>query len=467
MDKITINLSSDKSIPLYEQLYNYLKSEIQLGNFKPNSKLPSKRKLAIYLQISQNTIETAYQQLVAEGYIRSKAKVGFFVCDLSEIIKVNKEQKQSDVKKNKNRESFIYQFSASRVDLENFPYKLWKKLSKNILDEDNKKILQLDHSQGDYNLRESISNYLHYSRGVKSTPEQIVVGAGTEYLIQLIIQMLGRDNKYGMESPGYFKIYRICKNFGININGIEMDSEGVDINELEKSLVNILHITPSHQFPLGIIMPINRRINLLNWANKGKNRYIIEDDYDSEFRFSGKPIPALQGLDRNGKVIYLGTFSKSLAPSIRIGYMVLPEELLEIYRKRFSFYACTVSRLEQQTLNSFILEGHFERHLNKMRNIYKKKREKLVSLIKENFPESEIIGQNSGLHLLVRVNNGMTEDKLKKRAISVGVKVLGLSNNSFMKMEKRGVEPIIFFGYANLGEDEMEEAFRLLKSVWR
>lgn len=467
MNGITVNLKTNIGIPLYKQLYEYIKLEIQSGNLEANIKLPSKRKLSKYLQVSQITIETAYEQLMAEGYIRSEPKRGYYVCEIKDVILLNGGNDEVKILKKEKKIKYKYEFSSSRVDLDNFPYGVWKRLLKNSLDIKNKKILQLDHSQGDYNLRKEISKYLHYSRGVNAIPEQIVVGAGTEYLLQLLIQLLGfKNNIYSMESPGYFKINTICKNFGINIKGISMDNEGIDIEELEESKSNIVHITPSHQFPFGIIMPINRRIQLLNWANKKENRYIIEDDYDSEFRFSGRPIPALQGLDSMGKVIYLGTFSKSLAPSIRIGYMVLPKKLIEIYRERFSLYACTVSRLEQQALASFIEEGHFERHLNKMRNIYKKKREKLVGLIQEYFKNSEIIGENSGLHLLVKINNGMTEVELREKAMEKGVKVLGISNNSFMNPQNRLKEPIIFFGYANLREDEMEKAFILLKEAW-
>ena len=210
-------------------------------------------------------------------------------------------------------------------------------------------------------------------------------------------------------------------------------------------------------------MPVNRRLNLLNWAEEKKGRYIIEDDYDSEFRFEGKPIPALQSLDSKGKVIYLGTFSKCFFPSTRIAYMILPDELMNIYRKDFSFLACTVSRLSQQALVKFINEGYFERHLNRMRNIYKKKREFLVLLIKKYLPNTDIIGTNSGLHLLLKVNNGMSEEELIKAAEEKEIRILGLSNSYLNKPDEKST---VFLGYASLKDEEMEKAIILLKKAW-
>ena len=298
-------------------------------------------------------------------------------------------EKESIIKKNK--KEYKYEFFSSRVDLDSFPHAIWKRINKEIISEENKNLLQIGHSQGDKNLRETISNYLRFSRGVNSTADNIVVGAGSEYLIQLLINLLGRNKAYGVEEPGYYKVRKILNLNGIYPKGISLDNQGISITDLDNSKVEVLHITPSHQFPTGIIMPINRRMQLLSWANRDDRRYIIEDDYDSEFRFEGRPIPALQSLDSNGRVIYLGTFSKCFSPSIRIAYLVLPEELMKIYRRDFSFLACTVSRTTQQALFKFIEEGYFERHLNKMRNLYKKKREFLVQLINRYFSNTEIM----------------------------------------------------------------------------
>lgn len=462
MDILTINLNSNSNIPLYIQLYKFIKHEIQMGNMKSNSKLPSKRKLSHYLAISQNTVEAAYEQLMTEGYIISFPRKGYFVSDLQGILEVNIE-KEAVNEKLKKKKIYQYEFYSSRVDVESFPYSIWRKINKEILGEENKELLQIGHSQGDRNLREVINNYLRFSRGVNAKIDNIIIGAGTEYLIQIIINILGRNKRFSVEEPGYYKIKKILKINGVNPIPISIDNQGVNVDRLRESNSEVIHITPSHQFPTGIIMPINRRIQILNWANESKGRYIIEDDYDSEFRFEGKPIPALQSLDNKGKVIYLGTFSKCFSPSERIAYMVLPDELMKIYRKDFSFLACTVSRSSQQALVRFIEEGYFERHLNKMRNIYRKKREFLVTLIKKYLNNTEIIGTNSGLHLLLKVNNGMNEEELIKSAEEKGVMVLGLSKSYLNNIEE---SKTVFLGYANLKYNEIEEAIKLLKEAW-
>lgn len=462
MEFININLDPNSSVPLYIQLYSFIKKEIQSGRLESNSKLPSKRKLSKYLEISQNTVESAYEQLITEGYIISIPKKGYYVSELQGVINISKNNNIDD-NKTVVRKKYKYEFFSSRVDLESFPYATWRKINKDLINDENKNLLQIGHSQGDRNLREAISNYLRFSRGVNSTADNIVIGAGTEYLVQILINILGNNKVYGMEEPGYYKIRKILKTYNIEVKPINIDIQGISIENLYKSNVEIIHITPSHQFPTGAIMPISRRMQLLSWANEKSNRYIIEDDYDSEFRFEGKPIPALQSLDTMEKVIYLGTFSKCFAPSIRIGYMVLPNELIQIYRENFSFLTCTVSRIDQQSLFRFIEEGYFERHLNKMRNIYRKKRELLVSLIKKYLNGTEIIGTNSGLHLLLKVKNGMTEDELIKKAEEKEIKILGLSNSYFNVNSNSN---IVFLGYASLSNKEIEEAVILLKEAW-
>ena len=461
MDILNINLDYSSSIPLYIQIYKFFKEEIQKGNLKAKRKLPSKRKLSSYLGISQNTIESAYGQLEAEGYINSIEKRGYFVSELNEIIDVK--EKEKNEKNNKNESLYKYEFFSSRVDLDSFPFSTWKKINKEIMNEENKEFLQIGHSQGDYNLRETIGNYLKYSRGVNARTENIIIGAGTEYLIQLLINLLGDGKRYGMEEPGYYKIRKILETVNIKAKAIEIDNQGINIDRLNEENCDVIHITPSHQFPTGVVMPIKRRMELLKWAKEREGRYIIEDDYDSEFRFEGRPIPALQSLDGDGKVIYIGTFSKSFIPSMRIAYMVLPNELIKVYRNKFSFYACTVSRQSQQAINKFIEEGYFERHLNRMRNTYKKKREFLVNRIKEDFKDTEIIGTNAGLHLLIRVNNGLSEEELIERAKKVKIRILGISNSY---LENKSKESIVFLGYGNLSIEEMDKALDLLKKAW-
>lgn len=209
-------------------------------------------------------------------------------------------------------------------------------------------------------------------------PEQIVVGAGNDYLLLLLEKLLGRQVRIAMENPTYLRSWRIFKSFSYHVVTVDADENGMKVGQLEKENVSTVYCMPSHQFPSGTVMPIGRRLELLKWADGAPDRYIIEDDYDSEFRYHGKPIPALQATDEHGRVIYIGSFSKAIAPAIRVSFMVLPEVLLEKYRRELFFYSCTVSRIDQSILNEFIRDGYFERHLNRMRKIYRAKHELLL-----------------------------------------------------------------------------------------
>ena len=468
MDMFTVHLDPGRKQPLYDQLYMHIKREIEAGHLSYGTRLPSKRKLAGYLRISQNTLEAAYQQLVAEGYVEAVPKRGFFVSKTDEVLRIGAETPVSTVRTpSTGTEAFVprYDFSPTSIDLDVFPFSIWKKLAKETIQFEHKSLLQLGHPQGDERLRSTISQYLYYSRGVSCTPEQIIVGAGTESLFQLLLQILGRDNSFAVENPGYYRMYRILRSYGIDVQLLPLDEEGVDVAQLADGRSNIVYTTPSHQFPMGMVMPVNRRMRLLQWVNEQEGRYIIEDDYDSEFRYSGKPIPSLHGMDSSGKVIYIGTLSKPLSPSLRISYMVLPGRLLEIYRTHYISYASTVSRIDQHVLYRFIKEGYFEKHLNKMRRIYKRKRDRLVAAVRK-FPEPvDIIGENAGLHLLLKVRNGLSEEELVSRAKEAGVKVYGISGYCFEPVPE-GSDPVILLGFAGLSEEDIDAAARILEQAW-
>ncbi|SDZ12421.1 GntR family transcriptional regulator / MocR family aminotransferase [Proteiniborus ethanoligenes] len=465
MNMLTFTIDLDSSIPIYHQLYDYIKSEIQSGKITYNTKLPSKRKLSAHLKISQNTIQAAYDQLIEEGYVASIERKGFYVCKLDNIVRI-KVPKENNKNENKNSiDTVKYDFSYHGVDMETFPFSIWRRLTRDAINEYDKELVKLGDSQGSMSLRNSIAEYLRQSRGVNCSGEQIIISAGTEYLFQILIQLFDKDSVYGIENPGYEKLNLLFNSNRANFKAIKIDSMGMILEEIIKSNGNILCITPSHQFPSGSIMPINRRIQLLNWANEKDERYIIEDDYDSEFKYNGRPIPALQGLDRNGKVIYMGAFSKSLSPSIRISYMVLPEKLLKKYLEKLSFIICPVPSIEQKVLHRFIHDGYFERHLNKMRNVYKKKREILVGKITELDKDIEIMGADAGLHLLLRINNGMTEKELVETALKVGVKVYGLSKY-YVDKSYIGEKPTILLGYASMTEEDIVKAIEILYKAW-
>ncbi|MED3561531.1 PLP-dependent aminotransferase family protein, partial [Bacillus xiapuensis] len=341
MLEFTPNLETHCDEPLYFQLYNYIKKEIKTGKLPANTKLPSKRKLSTYLQISQNTIEAAYGQLLAEGYIEAKPRSGYFVCELEQANFTVKRDVQFIEEKKYKEQFFSFDFTYAGVDSGSFPFGLYRKITNEVLRIENKQVLLLGHPQGDFGLRETIAKYLFESRGVHCSPSQIIIGSGTPYLLNLLFKLL-KGSKFAVENPGYHRGIFI---HGQNIEDVEMiplDQGGIILSHLEQSRANVVCVTPSHQFPCGMIMPISRRMQLLSWAEKEENRFIIEDDYDSEFRYIGKPIPALQGLDKYEKVIYMSTFSKSLLPSLRVAYIVLPTTLLQKYKEAFSFYSATV-----------------------------------------------------------------------------------------------------------------------------
>jgi len=465
MIEITPVLNSKSNIPLYIQLSNYIKQEIQVGRIKPNEKLPSKRNLAKYLELSLNTIQAAYDQLCAEGYVESKPRKGLFVVELEEqlfpiqtianIIVENEEQELTNIK---------IDFNSGRVDLEQFPYSIWRKITIASLYEDQSEVFNIGNPKGELRLREEIANYLFSSRGVKCSAEQIVIGAGTQVLIGLLCLLIGNKHTYAMEEPGFHRTRVVLQDLGIKVQPISLDEDGIIVNQLKRSGATVAYVTPSHQFPYGMVMPISRRMELLKWAAE-IDGYIIEDDYDSEYRYKGKPIPSLQGLDVHGNVIYLGTFSKSLIPSIRLSYLVLPSKLISKYEEHFSIYKQTVSRLHQDTLSRFMNDGHWFNHLNKMRTLYRKKQNTFINAIKTYLGEYvKIIGEKSGLHLVLEVKNGMSEAELTSSALAVGVKVYPLS--IYFAKPKESELPKVLLGFGGLSEAEIEGGVRLLGEVW-
>ena len=236
------------------------------------------------------------------------------------------------------------------------------------------------------------------------------------------------------------------------------------IEELEKTGADVVYVMPSHQFPMGTVMPLKRRMELLRWADENQT-YIIEDDYDSEFRYKGKPIPALQGFDKNERVIYIGTFSKSIAPSIRISYMALPKKLMRYYQSRYPF-AVTISKVDQKIVELFLRNGHYERHLNRMRRLYKSKHDWILRWVKEEMSEiCSCFGEHAGIHLLLRFHNGISEDEAVERAKSAGIRVYGLSE--FFVQEKKETEAVVLIGYATLTEEEIKEALQILSRIWK
>lgn len=340
---LIVALDTSKKEPLYEQIYNSIKEEIVTGVLPFGARLPSARRLSKHLDVSRNTVDTAYAQLCAEGYIESKPKRGFFVCQVEELAELHIPVKIEEEEEEIRPEKIPYDFSSAGVDMEQFPYHIWRKLLKEIMINDNSELFQKGNFQGDLELRKAIMYYLRQSRGVHVHASQIVVAAGMENLLFLLRQILGEKVSIGIENPVYKNAYEILKELNFKIHPISMDESGMCVEQLQKTDANLAYVTPAHQYPTGVIMPVGRRSQLLAWAKKDPDRCIIEDDYDSEFRYHGKPIPAMQGLDDGENVIYMGTFSKAIAPAIRASYMVLPKKLAKrISADRTDIFLCSI-----------------------------------------------------------------------------------------------------------------------------
>ncbi len=464
MNELTIELKQDGGLSLYEQIYRYIREEIRNGNLERGEKLPSTRSLCAHLQVSRSTVLMAYEQLLSEGYIESAPHKGYFVADVEELYDVrliSGEPKPSAAKK----PAYRYDFSPYGIDLDSFPFNNWRKITKNVLVDDNKELFSRGDAQGEAEFRKTISNYLYQSRGVAAKPENIIVGAGNEYLLMLLNQLITGEKLFAMENPTYRQTYRILNSLGERVVTVLQDKNGMNVESLAKSGANIAYVMPSHQYPLGIVMPVGRRVELLKWADCKKGRYIIEDDYDSEFRYRGKPIPALCGFDKEQRVIYIGTFSKSIAPAIRMSYMVLPDEMMKQYHERIGFYSCTVSRIDQIVVKNFMESGCYEKHLNKMRALYKNRHDVLLGELDGFRKRFEITGENAGIHLLLKSKENISEKELVEKARREGVRVYPLSAYDIGK-EKREYHTVIL-GYANLGEQDIRQGTELLRRAWK
>ena len=487
MNELAIELKTDTGKCMYQQIYEYIRNEIREGKLQRNEKLPSTRSLAEYLQIARSTVDSAYSQLLAEGYIVSKPCKGYFVCGVEELFHLSAREEMQENEKNDSRMQMPadgeyprrgkdaegnpgerYDFSPHGISMKHFPYATWKRISRDILVDANSEMFALGDAKGDWELRKTISRYLHSARGVSCRPEQIIIGAGNDYLLMLLEKILGRHVPIAMENPTYGRAYRVFKSFAYEIKTIPMDESGMSVKELQRSGARVAYVMPSHQYPTGVVMPIGRRLELLKWAEQEKDRFLIEDDYDSEFRYKGKPIPALQSSDRTGKVIYMGTFSKSIAPAIRVGYMVLPIPLLKRFEKNCGFYASTVSRIDQRILNEFIRDGYFERYLNKMRKIYREKHDFLLDKLKDFESGFSVSGENAGLHVLLTSKKGIGEKELLQAAAKKGIKLYGLSD-TFLGLQEQQKEKssTVLLGYGALSVDEMEQGMKLLKEAFR
>lgn len=464
--KIAVFLQKESNIPLYVQLYEQIKTEILTGRLKKDIKLPSIRELAQELNISKNTVSEAYQQLLAEGFIESKFKKGYWVVDISDYHSIIRDPIEitEPIKEDFIENKIVYDFQYGDVDLAHFPLKAWQRSIQDSLLKEDKEILLYGDKRGNKNLRTEISRYLYRSRGIKCNEDQVIIGAGIEILIKKITSLFSiEDLIVGMEDPGYDGVRGVLEEENSKVVDIPVcEINGYDVDTLLNSSARLAYITPSHQFPLGHIMPITKRLQLLQWANE-KDGYIIEDDYDSEFRYQGSPISSLKGMDTQDRVIYLGTFSKSFLPSLRIGYLILPLKLMEQYKK-YRHGSQSASSVLQHALSVFMENGEFDRHLRRMRKIYHDKHKCLVNAIDFYMGgKVVIIGEKAGLHLLLQVPN-KNHDELIKLAECRSIKVY--STKPYYKNNKYDNYIPIMLGFGGLSKQEIEEGIKNLSMAW-
>jgi len=414
--------------------------------------------------VAVNTVDTAYQMLVAEGYLEARPRSGFFVLECADMPFVPPDAAPAPPPAEE-QDRPPFDLSTGAVDQSLFPFRTWARIQKELL-YSSPELLRHGPRQGDGNLRQALSDYLRAYRGVQCTPDQIVVGAGVEYLLGLAAQLL-RGGTAAVENPGYDRTRAILENNGVPCRCVDIDEGGLSPKGLEDCGADICCVTPSHHFPTGVTMPAGRRAQLLRWAAERPGRFILEDDYDAEFRFDMRPIPSLQGMAGGGPVVYLRTFSKSLAPSIRIACMVLPPVLMERWRSAFGSYANTVSRFEQQTLYRFLAEGHFSRHLSRIRSAYKTRMERLVSALERTFGRENIVlaGRSTGLHLLLTLPGGPGEKQMVASALAHGVRLKGLSEYYMERAENCPPDTVIL-GYASLPDGEIDVLASALRTAW-
>lgn len=468
MFHLTTALDAASVVPLYEQLYESLAEEMRTGAIPAGTRMPGKRRLAAELSVSVNTVDAAYQLLAAEGYLESRERSGFYVQEyLALPIHPEKmpEVPTPPAPAQAPEPPVRFDLSTRGVDPALFPFRTWARLQKELLYSSPELLVHGD-AQGDIELRYALAEYLEEYRGVRCSAEQIVVGAGLEYLLGLLAPLL--PGTAAVENPGYPRAKRVLENNGVSCCCLPVDEDGLSIEALSHSGAAVCYVTPSHQFPTGVTMPAGRRAELLHWASrKPGERYIIEDDYDSEFRFDTRPLPSLQGMaGADGPVVYLSTCSRSLAPSIRIAYMVLPVQLLPAWRSAYQLYSSTVSRFEQQTLARFITEGYFTRHLARERVAYKARRDALTQALNAAFEPGELTfaGLHTGLHLLAELKNAPPDAALRAAAQAQGVRMSLLSDYD-LTGTTRGLSGTLVLGYGSLAEDACSSVGETLRNV--
>jgi|GEM_PF-225491 len=466
---ILINIDKNKSSePLYKQIYTDIKDKILNNKFSSHEKLPSKRQLADQLNLSINTVTNAYEQLLAEGYIYTIERSGYFIEEITQFTAKSDEVivLPDELKECEEEVSDFLSLSHMTADTSKFPFNEWLRCQRQALSNYEKDFMKITHPQGPYVVRETIAKLIGLTRGVTCVPEQIVISAGTQPLIKQLMAIQEKSPTIAVENPGYSRVHSLLTRINLDVQPISLDSNGIDIKKVKKSQANFVFVTPSHQFPTGTIMPISRRIELLNWAQKEKDRYIIEDDYDSEFKYQTDNIPSLQSLDKHQRVIYMGTFSKSLLPSLRISYMVLPIPFLKKYREVYSDLIPYNNTMTLYTLHYFIENGGYNRHIKRMNKLYELRRTRLIDELMKKFGNKVSINDiPAGLHFTATFNTKKSYAEVEHLAEKYKLEIYTIRRFLLTdKCEDEGPLELIL-GFANIIEEDIPEAVNRLYKV--
>lgn len=460
-----IYLDSDSRNPLYKQIYQQIKDDITEGNLPKNAPLKSLRVLEKELNISRNTVDRAYQQLVAEGYVRPVRGMGYFVEDIEGFDVTDVEEPPEPVEQvhHSHLTKVRYDFEFESIEADLFPWAKWKKSVKDaVTKESESDVLSYEDVKGNLFLRESLCGFLHRHRGVKCSPEQIVICPGTQYAMEIITSIFSpTTHRFAFEEPGYNAMRYFIEQNGYSVTSIPVLETGLYSELLTRSNCNFLYVTPSHQFPTGSVTTIATRNQLLNWAYQNDDAYIIENDYDSEFRHGSLPIPSLQSLDRLQKVIYIGTLSKMLSPAIRCAYLVLPWSLLGRYEERYKFFNAMLPVYHQMAIAEIIDSGALEKHLRNLSLANERKFGVLIESIRTYLSDHvEIMREPAGVHTMVRIrgctNQADLLDFLQKRSI----RIYGIKEHCHDQIH--AYEDVFLIGYNSLTEDQLVEGCKAL-----
>lgn len=464
-----IYIDKKEKTPIYEQIYTFLKQKVLSGSLRFGDKLPATRKLATELLIGRNTVDKAYQQLIAEGYVTSKVGSGFAVNKIPIEFSASNQAIPSfrSLEEKKTQSVFIrYDFSHGAIDNSVFPHKQWRKSINHALTVmESYSCIHYPNRQGEASLRQSIALYLQSSRGVSCNASQVIITCGQQYSMEIIANLFEHSSKrFAMEDPGYDGIRVVFQNHNYQLIAIPVEKDGICLESVQNLNTDLLYLTPSHQFPTGAVLSIAKRHKLLQWAFD-TNSYLIEDDYDSELRYDTNPIPSLQSLDTQDRTIYTGTFSKSLSPAIRVAYLVLPQSLIDQYHRYYYRYNSQVSFLHQTALAHFISSGNYEKHINRLRTLYRKRQNALLTALNTVFGNgADIFGEGAGKHILLTLKNSLSQDELIKRAEDIGIRVYSTKVN-YMNPADCPYSQILL-GFATIPTCDLGSILEDLHHVW-